>query len=265
MRLVASDLDGTLLNAEHEISPYSQQVLTQMVASGVTFVFATGRHFRDVQWLHDKLPISAWKISANGAQVVTPNNEVFSHHSLDSALVEQVLSITANAPVSVNLYTDSLWLTNRQEVVDYSEQRAFDFCAQKTALATRNDVIKIFFMAEHEALLSVEKQLRAQVSEPMAMAFSLPTCLEIMAPAVNKGVALTQVTKHLGIDLVDTWAFGDGMNDIEMLTTAGQGFVMQNALPQVRATLPNMPVVGHHNDDAVAKKLAEQLAVNALR
>ncbi|WP_119393611.1 Cof-type HAD-IIB family hydrolase [Salinibius halmophilus] len=259
MKLVASDLDGTLLNAAHRISPYTQQVLQDMVASGVTFVFATGRHFRDVQWLHDQLPIPAWKISANGAQVVTPKNEVFRHHTLTKALVEQAIVLTSDMPVSINLYTDQHWFTNRQEVVEYSEQREFDFTAEKTPLLGRDDVIKIFFMADHDALLEVEARLNQEVTEPMAMAFSLPTCLEIMAPKVNKGVALTEVCQHLGVDIADAWAFGDGMNDVEMLTAAGKGFVMQNALERVKAALPQLPIIGHHNDDGVAKVLAEQL------
>lgn len=262
MRLVASDLDGTLLNADHRISPYSQQVLTNMVEQGVTFVFATGRHFRDVQWLNERLPIPAWKISANGAQVVTPKNEVFRHHTLSRALVEQAIVLVSDMPVSINLYTDSHWFTNHQEVVNYSQQREFDFCAEKTPLVGRDDVIKIFFMGDHEDLLAVEKKLQADITTPMAMAFSLPTCLEIMAPQVNKGVALTEVCQHLGIDLADTWAFGDGMNDVEMLNTAGKGFIMGNGAAALKAKLGHLPIIGLNTEDAVATTLAAQMSAS---
>lgn len=261
MKLVASDLDGTLLDHDQKIPPLTSRVLTEMVAQGVTFVFATGRHSEDVRWLHERLDIPAWKITANGAQVLTPKDEHFWFKALPKALVSEVLAATEGISVATNVYTDRLWLTNHQQVVDYSAARDFDFTAQKVPLVARDDVIKIFFMGEHSDLRALEARINERVQSPMSMTFSLPTCLEVMASKVNKGEALRRVCQHLGVELGKVWAFGDGMNDVEMLQTAGNAFIMENSFPELPIVLPELPVIGKNTDEAVARTLAAHLGI----
>ena len=75
----------------------------------------------------------------------------------------------------------------------------------------------------------------------------------------NKGAALTVLTQHLGLSLRDCMAFGDAMNDREMLGSVGSGFIMGNAMPQLRAELPHLPVIGHCRNQAVSHYLTHWL------
>ncbi|MCL0244218.1 HAD-IIB family hydrolase, partial [Escherichia coli] len=81
--------------------------------------------------------------------------------------------------------------------------------------------------------------------------FSTLTCLEVMAGGVSKGHALEAVAKMLGYTLSDCIAFGDGMNDAEMLSMAGKGCIMANAHQRLKDLHPELEVIGSNADDAV--------------
>ncbi|AMX07698.1 hydrolase [Enterobacter asburiae] len=87
------------------------------------------------------------------------------------------------------------------------------------------------------------------------MSFSTLTCLEVMAGGVSKGHALEAVAKRLGFGLKDCIAFGDGMNDAEMLSMAGKGCIMQNAHQRLKDLHPELEVIGSNADNAVPKYL----------
>ncbi|STN26193.1 putative hydrolase [Escherichia coli] len=70
------------------------------------------------------------------------------------------------------------------------------------------------------------------------MCFPATDCLEVLPVGCNKGAALTVLTQHLGLSLRDCMAFGDAMNDREMLVSVGSGFIMGNAMPQLRGGAP---------------------------
>ena len=80
-----------------------------------------------------------------------------------------------------------------------------------------------------------------------------------MAENVSKGSALKRVVEKLGLDLKDSIAFGDGMNDFEMLKMAGKGCIMQNASLDLRQKLPQLEVIGSNIDDAVPHYLSNLL------
>lgn len=85
----------------------------------------------------------------------------------------------------------------------------------------------------------------------MNVSFSTLTCLEVMAGGVSKGHALEAVAKMLGYTLSDCIAFGDGMNDAEMLSMAGKGCIMANAHQRLKDLHPELEVIGSNADDAV--------------
>ncbi|MEN2908208.1 Pyridoxal phosphate phosphatase YigL [Mannheimia haemolytica] len=87
------------------------------------------------------------------------------------------------------------------------------------------------------------------------MTYSALLCLEVMAKGVCKANALAELVKLRGYTLADCIAFGDGMNDVEMLSLAGKGCLMGNADPRLKAVLPNNEVIGFNKDEAVASYL----------
>ncbi|EBQ6113434.1 HAD-IIB family hydrolase, partial [Salmonella enterica subsp. enterica serovar Enteritidis] len=119
-----------------------------------------------------------------------------------------------------------------------------------------DQVCKVYFTCDdHEKLVALEAKIRVRFGNKVNVSFSLRSCLEVMAGGVSKGEALQQVAESLGYRLNDCIAFGDGMNDREMLEMAGKGCIMAGAHQRLKDILPEMEVIGSNADDAVAHYL----------
>ncbi len=101
----------------------------------------------------------------------------------------------------------------------------------------------------------MEQAIEARWGDRVNVSFSLPTCLEVMAGGVSKGHALEAVSKLLNYSLKECIAFGDGMNDVEMLSMAGKSCIMLNAAQRLKDTLPEVEVIGSNVEDAVPQTL----------
>ncbi|CYX20974.1 hydrolase [Streptococcus suis] len=104
-------------------------------------------------------------------------------------------------------------------------------------------------MGEAEAIAELEKSLTKSYPH-LSIAKSFPYYLEIMAAGIQKGQAVSRLADHYGIDLVDTIAFGDNFNDLDMLLAVGQGFVMENGPEAVRKKVGK--TTASHNHDGIA-------------
>ncbi|MPW37420.1 Cof-type HAD-IIB family hydrolase [Vibrio halioticoli] len=261
--IVASDLDGTLLAPDHQLSEMTKQTLKQLHEQGYTFIFATGRHHIDVAYIRENSGIPAYMITSNGARVHDINNNLMYSQNVDSKLVQPVIDIIRQDPeIIIHIYQDDQWWVNQidEHLLSFSKSSGFAFRQFDDKNAPKDGVAKVFFTHEsHEYLSTFEDKLNKEFGNELNVAFSTPWCLEVMQGEVSKGLALQAVAESLGKDLSNCIAFGDGMNDAEMLAMAGMGKVMQTAHAKVKAALPNNEVIGSNEDDAVAHYLLEHL------
>lgn len=164
----------------------------------------------------------------------------------------------------INAYCDSRWITNADRALLATFNLQTDF--PPTILDARDfplrGVEKVFFIhtgRDHEALVELDERLKALLGERVHSTFSSPLCLEFMASTVSKGNALKRLAGFLEIPLSQCIAFGDGMNDVEMLTVAGKGLVMGTAHHKVTAALPRHETIGACTEEAVARYLSTNL------
>ncbi len=262
-KIVASDLDGTLLNAQHTIAPFTRKVLNELHEQGKHFVFATGRHHIDVAYIRDIVGIPALMITSNGARIHDENNKQVFSKDLAPELVRELVNIAKDdESVSIHIYTEDKWFLNRvdEDLSKYHKDSGFNFTLFDTENPPTEKVLKVFFIRyDHEYLCQYETSINAHLGDKVHVAFSTPFCLEVMAAGVSKGAALETVAALKGFSLTDCIAFGDGMNDVEMLQAAQKGLVMQTAPLRVKEALPNNEVIGSHVDEAVAHYLADHL------
>ena len=259
--VVASDLDGTLLSPDHSLSPYAKETLRLLTEKGIHFVFATGRHHMDVAQIRDNLGISAFMITSNGARVHNSQGELIFSHNLDQDIARDLYSVVHNNPdMLTHVYRDDEWFMNRPRAEEerFFKESIFKYKLFEPALLETNGVSKVFFTCDsHEQLLPLEEAINARWGDRVNVSFSTLTCLEVMAGGVSKGHALEQVAKIIGFSLKECVAFGDGMNDYEMLSMAGKGCVMQNAHQRLKDMLPDREVIGSNADSAVPNYLRE--------
>ena len=265
-KMLASDLDGTLLTSTHQIPPFSQQVLSRLHQQGIAFIFATGRHHIDVAYMREKLGIPAYMITSNGARVHNDKNELVFKQNLTPEAVKKVIDMVAgDDQIIINIYRDNDWLVNKENPNVPIIREHFSYELFDVTNPPVDNVAKIFLTRinrDHDQLVEWENTFNRTFAGKASIAFSTPHCLEIMDSDVSKGHALQSIAEMAGYQLKDCIAFGDGMNDFEMLSMAGKGLVMGTAHHKVKLALPNNDVIGNCDDEAVAHYIDTHLLNN---
>lgn len=262
--LIATDLDGTLLLQGDTIGKFTRQVLTDLSNMGKQIVFATGRHHTDVSSLVDDFDIPIHLITSNGARLTTACKNLDIRQYLPSHIVKQLIEETqADNDLVINMYCGSQWLTSEihHSFSDFNQNDNFSPIVKSADEMPCEMVEKIFFIhkrRDHDELVKLEYHLINLFSDSTNIAFSFPWCLEVMDSVVSKGWALTQLAEFLGIPISQTIAFGDGMNDVEMLSTVAKGVVMGTAHDRVKQALPHADVIGSCREESVAHYLSEK-------
>lgn len=258
IKAVISDLDGTLLNAQHMLSEYSKCVVKRLTEAGVQFMIATGRHHIDAAKIKEKLGVEAFLITANGATVSSKEGELIYQATLPRNIVEDILAIEVGKGVFKNLYQGEHWLMEETDKVfdDYYQEGDFQYTLCRFSDYLDQPINKVFFTAfNHEDLLAIREQIELKHGDDISVTFSMPECLEVMPKGINKGTAILETLKRMGIHPEETIAFGDGLNDLEMLQVVGKGYLMGNAHAFLKEKLPNHEVVSPNWEDGVAKHL----------
>lgn len=263
-QVVASDLDGTLLNPQHSLSAYTKKVLQALRRQNINFVFATGRHHVDVAQMRENMEIDAFMVTSNGARVHDSHGNLIFSRSIEPSVAYQVAQFAMEDKlIYTHLYRGDDWLINKEDSYSLSfftdtnfEYRLFD----PIDFAT-DDIAKIYFTvnddALHPHLVTLKGQLQQKFGHQISVTFSTLNCLEVMGNNVSKGHALQQVVNRLGYSLEQTIAFGDGMNDLEMLSMVGKGCIMQNASQYLLNHLPDLEVIGSNTNEAVPHYLSK--------
>ena len=258
-QLVVCDLDGTLLNAEHRLGAYSQTVLGRLRDQGVEIMLASGRHFQDIRRLSDQLGGKGCLISSNGAAVHDRQARLVHRSTIDPQCVDFLVGDPVFAQVHTNVFRSEDWLVARPEpeLLAYHRDSGFSYQVTDLGAMEQDDVLKIFFYGEPQHLRWLDALVLERYGDRLTTTFSLPVTLEVMARGVSKGTALERVAGRLGVALEEVIAFGDGLNDLEMLGRVGKGVVMDNADPRLKESLHHLERIGSHRDESVAHYLEE--------
>lgn len=235
--IIISDLDGTLLTSTKCIPRASRRWIDHWLAQGGQFVIATGRHYRNIVTLFDACPTPPHLISANGAMInnrlTRPLKDCQVHH------LDELDELAQHHRVHFSVFTNAGWhVTSRNAMVN-----AHDFEAIMTGHADflRLPAFKGLFYGCPAELQALQHHLSRHFSHLQAVR-SDPHWLEIQCQGINKFSALQTLLGQLGLTQHPTLAFGDGLNDVELLAGCSQGVIMGNAMPELRAALPTLPV-----------------------
>lgn len=254
-KAVISDLDGTLLNSEHKISEYTKEVIKKVIGQGVKFVIATGRHHIDALCFKNQLGADSYLVSSNGSKVHDKDNKEIIAHNIPRNLTEKLIDLKVSDEIVRGIYIGDKWYTEKymKEFGEYHKESGFapeviDFNELKG-----QEIAKIFYISDSvEAINELEKEIRKnkEFVENFNITASLDNCLEVMIKNATKGNAVAEIMEREGIPLSEVIAFGDGLNDKEMLQVVGKGVVMGNASEKLKKILPDYEVIGTSSEDA---------------
>lgn len=257
-KVVISDLDGTLLNSRHQISEFTRATIRTLVDGGVKFVVATGRHIIDARGISRTLGFDCDLITANGALVSTADEHVLFHHTLAATVADDMLRLTrGRSAYDANVFMRDGWYVNRDmpEVLQFYQESGFAYTVTDLLQLDMSDIHKICFTGDPAALSDLKREFATRYPQQASVVFSANDCLDVTTSNVNKGNAAHEMLALFGLGVETALAFGDSMNDYELLDMAGTGYLMGNAATRLRQALPDHPLAEHCDDDGVARRL----------
>jgi Cof subfamily protein (haloacid dehalogenase superfamily) len=237
IRLVAIDLDGTLLDSRKRVSDRTVQALG-CLRPGVRVVIASARPPRSVRHIYQSLALDTWQINYNGALVWDePGNRVVKHTPMEGALVRRIINEARGHFPNVLVSCEILdrWHTDRFDpsyTTETGKLFAPDVVAPVEEFCDR-PITKLMLLGD-VPMISRLQSLLSQYSE-ISVIRSDPDLLQIMHPTASKAVALRFVAAHHGVPMQNVMAIGDAANDIPMLEAAGVAIAMDNADARVKA------------------------------
>ncbi|HAV1686316.1 TPA: HMP-PP phosphatase [Enterobacter hormaechei subsp. xiangfangensis] len=265
-RLAAFDMDGTLLMPDHRLGEKTLNTLKRLREREVTLTFATGRHVLEMRHLLGTFALDAFLITGNGTRIHSVDGDVLHRQDLNPEVADIVLHSTWDTQASVHVFNDEGWFTGCEipALLHAHVYSGFKYQLIDLRRIPAHKVTKICFCGDHDDLCRLRIQLNEALGERAHLTFSAVDCLEVLPVGCNKGSALAVLSDHLGLTMQDCMAFGDAMNDHEMLSNVGRGLIMGNAMPQLIAALPHLPVIGHCRNEAVSHFLTHWLDKNNL-
>lgn len=255
-RLVATDLDGTLVRSDGSVSAYTREVLAAVEEQGVPVVFVTGRPLRWAEEVFEHVGSHGLAVISNGALVWdVAAGAPRLVRTIDPTIgLEVSRAIREAVPGSVFAIEDLDGIALEPSFVERHHLPDDARRAELDELFT-TPVLKL--LARHEELGPEEFWARAEeaTGERLVITWSSSTSLlEISAAGVTKASTLAMLCEELGIGAADVVAFGDMPNDLPMLRWAGTSYAMAGGHPSVREVATHL--APDHDDDGVARTLA---------
>lgn len=267
IRLLAIDIDGTLLDSRARLPDAHRDALVDAVGRGVDVTLVTGRSFHFTKPIADLLPIPLTLITNNGALVKAKDGTTLVRRTLARDIARQVLDASGTYEDSVAIVFDRP--DERQivfERMDWSHPQRRGYYEKNKAFIARaesplrdmltEDPVQVMFngsvapmrsLAADLRALSVADRLSVAVTEYERRDFSL---IDVNGPHCSKGTTLARWVASRGWTRDEVAAFGDNLNDVEMLDFAGTAFVMGNATDAVKSR--GYRVTGTHDEGGLA-------------
>ncbi|NLB52334.1 MAG: HAD family phosphatase [Syntrophomonadaceae bacterium] len=261
IKLVAIDLDDTLLDSGLQVSPKCIDAIRRVQEKGIIVTLATGRMFTSAlpyaRQLESKKDIPI--ITYQGALVkCSDSGKVLYYRSLPADMAVEILRYFKKSKVHFQTYFNDQLCMERltEEGIEYSRLAGVEPVIMENLIdeAAHLETCKILAVIENEKfLLEMELELKDIYTRQLYITRSKPYYLEVMHPQANKGDALKVIADHYHIERKEIMAIGDSYNDMAMIEWAGIGVAMGNAHKSVKETADY--ITSSNEEEGVAEAL----------
>lgn len=262
-KLVAIDMDGTLLNSNNEISKRTCNAIEEATKQGVHIVLATGRILKSAEHYANNIDLNSYILACNGAIIMNESKDIIYNQPMNLEIAKRVMELGRELGIYYHFYDRSKFYSNIfiKEIANYyntstsklkGQSIDIDIFEDYNELLSREnfEVYKFLFIDDTKEKLA---ELRRELStfKEINVSSSWDNNLEIMDNRVSKGLSLEFLSKKLNIDPKDIIAIGDNENDLSMIQFAGLGVAMGNGDDFIKRQADI--ITSTNNEDGVAK------------
>ena len=235
---VVSDVDGTLVTDDKTLTAETVAAVARLRSNGTAFAIISSRPPRGLRTMIDALGITTPVAGYNGGLIATPGLLALTQHLLLPAVARQVVDVIVAHGAEAWVFSGEDWLAREAEGAYVGlEQRTIGYGPHIVAEFGRalDSAVKIVAVSTDFGLLDdLELHARAVFAEQATVARSQRYYLDFTHPLANKGVALSELAKLMGVRLAEIAVVGDGGNDVAMFERSGFSIAMGNASPHVQ-------------------------------
>lgn len=261
IRAIFSDVDGTLLNSAHRVTPRTGMWIRRVMAREIPFVIVSARSPSGIYPILRRNDLECAMIAYSGAMIMDRDRSILFNRQIRRSLAAEIEQyfftvITKKYDMTWSVYSGDRWLApGRRDPRILREERIVEARSEEgtvSDLAPEAGVNKFLCICSPGQTEWIEREIRSAFPEVFVVRSS-DILIEIMDRGISKADAVRRFCEFSGILPEETIAFGDHYNDVEMLKAVGQGYVMGNAPEEIRRQFGR--VTADNNHDGIADVL----------
>lgn len=261
IKVVVTDMDGTLLNERHEVSKRSLAAINKLYENNIRFIISTGRHYKLTMDTLEKYKLKCDYIVASGAEIRDENAKILKQIPMDHSNFQEILEKIKDFPIAVRFCSDDYdYVIGSQDSIKrdmllqakyFFDNSSFEEIEASSEFQKRLSkvkgikaieelkeqevaIYKIFIFSEDDALIEEIDNALSTV-EGIASASSFTSNLELTHINAQKGIALKEYIEGLGYSMEEIMVLGDSMNDYSMLSMDfGATVAMENGMEKIK-------------------------------
>ncbi len=238
IKLIASDMDGTLLqNGSQNVTAKILEIIENLQEKGILFVAASGRQYANLYRLFEPVNKNMAFICENGALVMY-QNKILSKTSMDKEIAFKIIEDIRNregCEVQISGENTTYLIPKSESYINhYKNVLKNNYKVIEDPSDITEDIIKVSVYEEAGIMENSGTYFINKWQDKVKCTVSGYGWLDFVSPAVNKGTALNDLLEKLSLSTEEVMAFGDNYNDLEMLSMAKYGYVMNNAVEDIK-------------------------------
>ena len=242
IKMLVFDIDGTLLDSKQVLQEQTRTVLKQCQERGILVTIATGKNWDAVRPLAEHLEIHTPLILSNGALLADLEGTFEEKMTIPGEVMRSIIRICRQKDKDLVIYLGDRVYVERMTYdlsfletfgsVNMIEVGRWESLGEKLSEVHKCMAVD---RASTQQLMDLEKTLRIEIGDVLEYCLAMPEILDLTPKGATKGAGLARLCERLGLSLSNVMAFGDGNNDIDILTEAGVGVSLANGMTQAKA------------------------------
>lgn len=268
LKIVFSDIDGTLINSERVFSNTTIKALKR-IKDSIPVILISSRMPSAIKHLQNSAGIENYPLISYNGGIVMVNDKVVCDHAITYTIVKKIVGFNAQEKVHISLYNTNDWYVPKD---DYWTKREINNTKITPQILSNEKVLKlweadqkgahkIMCMGDPNDIDKIYDYMETHFGNELHLYRSKNTYIEIAAKHISKKTAVEYILEHVypKINIKNAAAFGDNFNDIEMLQAVGIGVAVANAKPEVHKIATHTTLAG--TDDGVAHFLNKNISI----